>query len=375
MRAPGEPYDEVVRPLYEAARAALPAGTPFFDAHTHVGQNDPDGFKATAGEIVAGLDRAGHARALTFAFHEPEGYGAANDAILAATAVSDGRLLPLARVAPGAEDAVAEARRCLEAGALGIKMHPRSDRFGLPHPAVEEVVALCAERRAPVLFHAGRGIPRLGEAVVDLARRYPDARLILAHAGISDLGWIGPAAAELGNLFFDTSWWQVGDLLSLYASVPPGRILYASDLPYGSGMWAAFAMLRCATAVGLGPDALAAIASGSLERVLAGEDALDLGPAPGPAALGAGRDPDWERTVTWLCAGCAQQFRGGDPTEALSLAALACHRADGHPLARRVEELVEHTLTTLASEPEKPLDAMYGALTAQIIAGTPEVAL
>jgi predicted TIM-barrel fold metal-dependent hydrolase len=157
--------------LYEAARDALPAGAEFFDAHTHIGHNDPDGFTATPEEIVAGLDRAGHARALTFAFHEPDGYGAANDAVLEATRASDGRLLPLARVAPGSEDAVAEARRCLEAGACGIKLHPRSDRFGLPHAAVEEVVALCAERRAPVLFHAGRGLPRRGAAVVDLARR------------------------------------------------------------------------------------------------------------------------------------------------------------------------------------------------------------
>jgi uncharacterized protein len=374
VRAPGEPYDEVLGPLYSAAREALPAGAAFFDAHTHIGHNDPDGFTATPEEIVAGLDRAGHARALTFAFHEPEGYGEANDAVLAATAASDGRLLPLARVAPGSEDAVAEARRCLEAGALGIKMHPRSDRFGLPHDAVEQVVALCAERRAPVLFHAGRGIPRLGEAVVDLARRYPDARLILAHAGISDLGWIGPAAGELGNLFFDTSWWQVGDLLSLYAHVPPGRILYASDLPYGSGMFAAFAMLRCATAVGLEGDALAAIAGGSLERVLAGEAALDLGPAPGVAALGSERDLDWERTVTWLCTGCGQAFRGGDPTEALSLAALACHRADGHPLAAVVERLIEDSLETLTAGPQRPIDAVYGALAAQIIAGTPLVA-
>ena len=369
MTAPGAPYDDIVRPLYDQARATLPAGAAWFDAHTHIGQNDPDGFTATPEEIVAGLDRADHARALTFPFHEPDGYREANDATLAACASSDGRLLPLARVAPGSEDAVAEARRCLDAGALGIKMHPRSDRFGLPHDAVEEVVALCAERRAPVLFHAGRGIPRLGEAVVELARRYPGARLILAHAGISDLSWIGPAASELDNLFFDTSWWQVGDLLSLYSSVPPGRILYASDLPYGSGMFAGFAMLRCASAVGLDGDALAGIAGGSLERVLAGEDPLDLGPAPGLGAL-ARRDVDWERTTAWLVVGCQMAFRGADPTEALSLAALACHRADRHPLAREVEQLVEQTLDVLASGPPRPVYAMYGALVGQLLAGT-----
>ena len=369
MKAPGEPYDEAVRPLYEAARDALPVGAEFFDAHTHIGHNDPDGFTATPDEIVAGLDRAGHARALTFAFHEPEGYGAANDAVLAATAASGGRLLPLARVAPGSEDAVAEARRCLEAGACGIKLHPRSDSFGLPHDAVEQVVALCAERRAPVLFHAGRGIPRLGEAVVDLARRYPDARLILAHAGISDLSWIGPAAAELPNLFFDTSWWQVGDLLSLYSSVPAGRILYASDLPYGSAMFHGFAMLRCAGAVGLSADALAAIAAGALERVLAGEEPIDLGPAPGAGALGP-RDVDFERTASWLATGCVQAWRGNDPTEALSLAALACHRADGHPVAAQIEGLVEVTLDALAGGPEHAGYAVVGAMAAQVLAGT-----
>ena len=42
-----------------------------------------------------------------------------------------------------------------------------------------------------------------------LARRYPDVRLILAHAGISDLAWIWREAAETPNLLFDTAWWTV----------------------------------------------------------------------------------------------------------------------------------------------------------------------
>ena len=210
-------------------------GVDWFDAHTHIGHNDPDGRKATAEEIIAGLDQAGHRRAMVFAMHEPDGYGPANDRVLRDAAASGGRLIPLARVSPHHEDAVNEARRCLEAGARGFKLHPRSDEFGLPHPAVEQVVALAHEGRMPVLFHAGRGIPHLGEAVVDLARRYPGARLILAHAGISDLSWIAAEAATLPNLFFDTAWWLVSDHLQLYASVPPGRILYASDMPYGPG--------------------------------------------------------------------------------------------------------------------------------------------
>ena len=52
--------------------------------------------KATPEEILGGLDAAHHERALVFAMHEPDGYSAANDAVLAAAAASGGRLQALA---------------------------------------------------------------------------------------------------------------------------------------------------------------------------------------------------------------------------------------------------------------------------------------
>jgi hypothetical protein len=281
----------------------------------------------TAAELLQALDDAGHERALVFAMHEPGGYGAANDETLAAARASGGRLQALVRVDPNAPGAVGEARRCLDAGARGIKLHPRSDAFGLPHPVVSELVALAGELRAPVLFHAGRGIPNLGAAAADLAARHPGARIILAHAGISDLGWIPPAARALPNLFFDTAWWQVYDLLALFAHVPPGRILYASDLPYGTGVFAATAMLRCALAVGLDDAAIAAVAGGQLERIVAGEEPLELGPAPG--APHAERCLGADRAVAYLTAAGQQIFREQDPGEALALARLSCQAPAG----------------------------------------------
>ena len=145
MPVNGATFDPRLDGLYRDGRDLL-GDTEWFDAHTHIGQNDPDGRKATAEEIIGGLDQAGHQRALVFAMHEPDGYGPANDAVLAATAASGGRLVPLARVSPHHEDAVAEAKRCLDAGARGFKLHPRSDEFALPHPAVDEIVALADER-------------------------------------------------------------------------------------------------------------------------------------------------------------------------------------------------------------------------------------
>ena len=116
---------------------------------------------------------------------------------------------------------------------------------------IESVVAMAAERRLPVLFHAGRGIPDLGESVVEMATAHPDARLILAHAGISDLGLLAPRVHALPNILFDTSWWMISDLLTLFTAVPPGQILYASDMPYGGPRYASMALLRCARAAGL----------------------------------------------------------------------------------------------------------------------------
>jgi predicted TIM-barrel fold metal-dependent hydrolase len=372
MPVNGANFDPRLEAVFRDGREVL-GEAEWFDAHTHIGQNDPDGRTATAEEIIGGLDQAGHRRALVFAMHEPDGYGPANDAVLRATADSGGRLVPLARVSPHHEDAVAEARRCLAAGARGFKLHPRSDEFALPHPAVEEIVALAHERRMPVLFHAGRGIPHLGEAVVDLARRYPGARLILAHAGISDLSWIAREAGALQNLFFDTAWWLVSDHLQLHATIPPGQILYGSDMPYGPGLSTAFMFLRVARAVGTSPEAMRAIAGGQLERVVAGEEPLDLGPAPGAQAVGP-RVIEAERVVSYCASGMQIAFRGLDPTEPLALARLACRTGrddEVGALLHYVDRLLEIAQENLAADPEAPRAVVPATLLAVTIAGTP----
>src|SRR4051812_22229863 len=134
MAVPGEPYDDCLIELYEHALDLAGNSLDFYDAHTHLGENDPDGRKATAQEIVAGLDRAGHRRALIFAMHEPAGYTDANAAAIDAARGSEGRLLALARINPHhGEEALRAAADCLAAGAVGFKLHPRSDAFDLPH--------------------------------------------------------------------------------------------------------------------------------------------------------------------------------------------------------------------------------------------------
>jgi hypothetical protein len=307
---------------------------------------------------------------------EPGGYREPNAWVLRAAAESDGRLVALGRIDPGAPDALEEAHRCLDAGARGFKLHPRSDGFGLPHPVVEQVVALAAERRLPALFHAGRGIPDLGESVLHMATDHPDARLILAHAGISDLGLLGPRVADHPNILFDTSWWHISDLLTLFSTVPPGQILYASDMPYGGPRYPSFLMLRSARAVGLTPEQAAAVAGGQLARVVGGEDLLDLGPAPGPGRLGR-RILSFERVIGYLTAAVQGTFRGGDPTEALALARLGCqvpedgeHRAVLNDADRYIAVAQQRLAEGL-----DPIACVHPAMTAMVLTGTAEAFL
>jgi predicted TIM-barrel fold metal-dependent hydrolase len=310
--------DAIMRPWWERLLADHPE-IDLFDAHTHVGADDPDGVKQTPAELLSALESAS-ARAVVFPMHEPAGYPPANDRVMEAAAASDGKLFAYCRVDPRA-DAVAEARRCLDAGAAGIKLHPRAERFTLSEPAVRELVALAHERRVPVLIHAGRGIPALGRDTVRLSGEFPDARLILAHAAISDLAWLWRVLPDHPNLLIDTAWWDPADMMALFTLVPPGNILWASDSPYGLPMTSAVMHLRLALQAGLGADAIHSIAGGQMQRLLDREDPLDVGPAPGAARS---IDPLLERVVSHAAQAIARTFGQGDATEPVALTKLAC---------------------------------------------------
>lgn len=374
MPVRGRETEDDLRALHEDA-VAWAGAAHWLDVHTHIGHNDPDGLEADPHELLEALDHAGHQEACVFAMHEPDGYRAANDAVLAAAADAGGRFRVLARVSPHDPGAPEELARCLRAGARGLKLHPRSDGFALDHPAVEPLVAQVAERRGVLLIHAGRGIPQLGEHAAQLASAHPDVRVVLAHAGISDLGLLADAAAALPNLLFDTSWWQPADLLMLLTTVPPARILYASDMPYGPPRLAATLFLRCAQQAGLAPEVVAQMAGPQAARALDGEDLQDLGPAPGPHALGP-RILTFERASAYLTAAVQVSFRGGDPTEAYALARLACQRAGEEAPHAAALEVVEAYIA-LAQErlegPGGPLAASVPGMGALSVAATPGV--
>jgi uncharacterized protein len=331
----------LLKPWADIVRDQVP-GIELFDAHTHIGHNDPDGFSQTGEQLLGVLELARARGAFVFPMHEPDGYAAANDAVIEQAKDSAGLLVGFARVDPH-DDAPAEATRALDAGARGIKLHPRAENFTLDHPEIRKVIALADERMLPVLIHAGRGIPALGLHAVELAGEFPDARLILAHAGICDLSWIWRVAPDHPNLLFDTAWWMPGDLFTLFSLVPPGQILFASDAPYGQTAMSASFMLRTALQVGLSTEQIRSIASGQSLRIAAGEPLEPAGPAVGereraPHAL-------LDRVSEFLLLGTIASMRGLDAgAEMLALARLACdvpEEIDDAPVFEAIRGLMD----------------------------------
>jgi predicted TIM-barrel fold metal-dependent hydrolase len=364
---------ELLSPWTEIVTDQVP-GLELFDAHTHVGFNDPDGMKQSPEELVAGLERASARGAFMFPFHEPDGYPAANDVVIAAAGEHDGLLVPFCRVNPH-NGALEEAERCLDAGARGIKLHPRAEKFTLDNAGVRPLIALAHERQLPVLIHAGRGIPALGLHAVELAGEFPDARLILAHAGICDLSWIWRVAPDHPNLLFDTAWWMPADMLSLFSLVPPGQIVFASDAPYGATAVSAAFQLRSALQVGLSPEQIRSIASGQSLRMAAGEPLLSVGPAVGEHE----RAPHvlLDRVSEFLLLGAIATMRGGAEaaTEMLALARLACDvpdDIDDAPVFTAIASLLDNYEEVAAVEPNNRRRLVFLILAATV-ARTPEV--
>ena len=85
-------------PTSNASRRGV-GGLGLYDAHTHVGANDPDGFTQTPEQLLKALAPA-EARGVVFPMHEPGGYREANDFVIDAAAASEGVVVPYCRVDP-----------------------------------------------------------------------------------------------------------------------------------------------------------------------------------------------------------------------------------------------------------------------------------
>ncbi len=322
-------------------RDELPAGVDIFDAHVHLG-DDIDGMVGRFEELEGLMDRFGVSRCFMFCLDEPDRHPAfrpGNDRTLAFAERSGGRMIPFVRL-DLSEDPIGEATRCLDLGARGIKLHPRAQKFRLDDDRLTPVFALAAERRVPILIHGGRGLPPIGDHLHRLVDAYPDAHLIIAHAGIADLDALAGHFAGKAGVFFDTSVWSPIDLLSFFNLVPPEQVVYASDYPYGQQPASLFIALRTARAAGLDEAQIRAMLHGNADRIADGVAPLEPTKPSGTDVLA--QPLALARIHQYLSMATPMLWmRQADTIGALGLALNACDARNGHEQElERIRELL-----------------------------------
>ncbi len=140
-------------------------------------------------------------------------------------------------------------RRFVEEGAVGFKVTLSSKNGDAICPEVYRFVETAVEFGKPILFHdylrpcAARPGELTPADVAGIARRYPEARIILAHAG-ADYQRALPVYADIPNILVDISGTRCyeGMVETILQWLAPERVLYGSDL-YGRGPWSQLAKL------------------------------------------------------------------------------------------------------------------------------------
>jgi predicted TIM-barrel fold metal-dependent hydrolase len=319
----------------------------------HLG-TDIDGFVAPVDELLAFLRSWDAEGAFAFCLDEPDrhpAFRAANDRTLAAAEASDGLLVPFVRL-DLAEQPVEEARRCLDRGARGIKLHPRAQGFLCDDERLEPIFALAAERRVPILIHGGRGLPPIAAGLGRLVEAYPEAQLIIAHLGIADLGALSETFAGRAGVFFDTSVWSPIDLLDAFSRIPPEQLVYASDYPYGQQPNALANTTHAAVRVGFSEEQLLDLLGRTAMRIRDGEPPLEPTARPGQRSIS--QPMTFARIHHYLSMATPLVWmRQQDTIGVLGLALNACAESDGHVEEReRVAELIRSARDVWSTLPD-----------------------
>ncbi len=246
---------------------------------------NPRARMATVEELLASMDRAGVARAVTFgfAFADQGLCEACNAWVLDAAARHPQRLIPFAVANPLAGDAAQQAlRRALEAGAQGVgELMPDGQGFALSdEDGLPALLGLAREYERPVMVHIseilghtypGKGSQGPAEAW-RLAVRFPANTLIYSHwgGGLPFYTLMPEVRRSLANVYYDSaaSLYLYDDaIFALAADWAPDRILFGSDYPLISQE----RFLRRVRAARLGEPALRRFLGANASRLLAGK--------------------------------------------------------------------------------------------------------
>ena len=121
---------------------------------------------------------------------------------------------------------------------VGLKVNPSTEKHTITDPIYKRALEILNDHSLVILLHCGRWIEMSGwHYGIEIAKRYPKIKVILAHMGGThpDLSFPAiQASRPLNNVYMDTS--QTRQLIVLKRGIEKlgvERILFGSDMPWG----------------------------------------------------------------------------------------------------------------------------------------------
>jgi len=193
-----------------------------------------------------------------------------NDFLIRTVQEHPDRLLGFGTLHPDMQDVEKELQRILDAGLLGVKLHPDMQQFSLGDEKAEKLYAAC-EGKCPMLLHTGDKRYHYSNPTLipPILRKFPKLKLICAHlGGYSEWEDAAKCLAGEENVYVDCSSSFFGmtrerakELIDLYGE---DRVLFGSDYP----MWHVGNEKEILLSLGLSDRALKKIFSENLIRLL-----------------------------------------------------------------------------------------------------------
>jgi uncharacterized protein len=131
-------------------------------------------------------------------------------------------------------DAVDEVTKAYnELGMTGLKFHPTANSYYVDSAALNPVIEKAIDYKFPMLFHCGSDPFSHPRNLGNLAKRFPDATIIMAHFG-EDAWFEGiTVASEYNNIILDTTasknWYRIINFA--IEKVGEDRIVFGIDYP------------------------------------------------------------------------------------------------------------------------------------------------
>ena len=210
------------------------------EAHAHIGTCTIFDLEVTEDQLLATMDKNDVTAAVVQPFPGAPNPVQVHNRIAELAQKYPGRIYGLSSLSPHRDPGEYEREviRCIrELGFLAVEIHTIGHAVNPLGKAADMVFRIALDLDIPVMIHTGSGVPfSLPSHIIPIAQRYPDVKVIMAHAGYALFSPEAIIAAQLcPNIYLEPSWCTPGNIQGMVRTLGADRVLFGSDIPLNQG--------------------------------------------------------------------------------------------------------------------------------------------